>query len=293
MLKKQGKRGLKRVFSDPLEEYVEVVLEGQWNQFVIEPHLYRRVMELDRLCRRIHDVEFLVWAKATEKTEIFYLHTPLVPTQVANDQNCFVGYFPQESVGCFHRHPAGCREFSGFDEQVTLYLYTVVALLLERGQIRQVISHDRKVSADTGNKDRFGPCYHPGFRLDKGLLKVMAKERAGGFYEIRDNTVHIITLKLDRYGKPKVVEMPWITECIEMLLAEGCFAVVMMDRHTAFGEVPLAEESFFALWEEVKEYLGRKFALGREYTLGSTKVLSLYPKRPQGFWARYQYLGSF
>ncbi len=196
-------------------------------------------------------------------------------------------------MGCFHRHPAGCREFSGFDEQMTLYLYTVVALLLERGHIRQVIFHDRKVSADTGNKDRFGPCYHPGFRLDKGLLKAVAKNRVNGFYEIRGTNAHVMTLKLDRYGKPKVVEMPWITECIEMLLAEGCFAVLMMDRHTAFDEVPLAEQSFFSLWEGIKEYLGRKFALGWEYTLGSTKVLSLYPKRPQGLLARYQYRGSF
>jgi len=293
MSKKLAKKGFKRVFSDSIEEYVEVVLEGLWDQFVIEPHLYCRIMELDRLCRRIHDVEFLVWAKATKKAGVFHLHTPLVPTSVANDQNCFVGYYPEEPVGCFHRHPAGCREFSGFDEQVTLYLYTVVAILLEKGEFRQIKAHDREVSARKGQRDRFGPCYHPGFRLDRGLLEAVAKDRVKGFYEIRGTNVHVMTLKLGRNGKPKVVEMPWITECIEMLLADGCFAVVMMDRHTVFGEVPLVWESFVALWEGVKEYLGRKFELDQEYTLGSTKILSLYPKRPPGFLAKYQYLGKF
>ena len=90
-----------------------------------------------------------------------------------------------------------------------------------------------------------------------------------------------------------MVEMPWITECIETLLADGCFAVVMMDRHTVFGEVPLVEENFTALWEAVKEYVGRKFKLGREYTLGSTKILGLYPKRPSGLLTKYHYLGKF
>jgi len=86
--------------------------------------------------------------------------------------------------------------------------------------------------------------------------------------------------------------MPWITECIEMLLADGCFAVVMMD-HTALSEVPLIEESFRCPMEGVKEYLGRKFELGHEYALGSTKILSLYPKKPPGFLAKYQELERF
>ncbi len=174
-------------------------------------------MELDHLCRRIHDVEFLVWAKAAEKTGIFHLHMPLVPTSVANDQNCFVGYYPQEPVGCFHRHPPGCREFSGFDDQVTLYLYTVVAILLEKGEFWQIKSHDREVSAEKWQRDRFDPCYHPGFRLDRGLLESVAKNRVNGFYEIRVTNAHVMTLKLGRN-----VNLKW-SRCPGSQSASRCF----------------------------------------------------------------------